>query len=143
MPKKKPAIETRLKGVMEQMLAKLPPNVSVDVTKLAQMGLGGVAGYTFAEPMMKQAAVLYAHAYELGKPPAMGGFGGAFGILGMLVESLLGGAGITEEEQKQIAEFKMTEEEKFAFACAVAALTPMLPDMVKGLGSVIEGVIPG
>ena len=142
MPKKKPSAEQRLKGVMEQVLAKLPPNVSVDVTKLAQMGLAGVAGYTFAEDMLKGGTMVAAYITDISGGDAdllPKGWGNLFGVGGQVLEYLLGGGTITEDEQKIIDELKLTEEQRFAFACGVAALTPLTAEIVKGIGQVVPG----
>jgi len=136
-----------IENVIEKVVDKLPSNVQVDGTKLVQMALGGTAAYVLSEPMLKQAVVAYAQFLQLGEAPALGGMGGMFGVFGIMIETFLsGGVGITEEEQEKIDAYELSDEERLAFACGIAALTPMVPDIVKGLGEVVKGigeVVPG
>jgi len=139
-----------LERVFDKLAAKLPDNINVDAAKFAQMGLAGAATYVFAEDMVKQAAIIAAEFGKLGgdaaapQPWFLGMLIG--GPIGAIIGKMIEGEGITEEEQVILDTYKLTEEQRIALACGVAALVPMTPEIIKGLGEIAKGigeVVPG
>lgn len=135
-----------LENVLDRILAKLPDNVDVDVAKLTQMGLAGTAAYIFADDVAKNTLALSAYLGDITKPEepplwfltsVIGGPVGA--AVGAIIEKLMKGLDITPEEQKILDDFKLTEEQKIGLACAVAAFTPEVGAILKGIGEIAPG----
>lgn len=156
-----------IEDVFDKLVARLPDNVNVnvDVAKLTQMALGGVAGYMFAEPVIKQGALIkmqwdtiIGQGIDIESSGMDEWWKGLFGVLGMSGAldwffsywsmGLIGGpppemAGdkpTQEELQAWLKTITLTDEQKIAFACFAAAMTPMVPEIAKGMGEITKGI---
>lgn len=161
--------------IADRFPSSFPENVNVDVAKLTQMGLAGGSAYIFADTLVSMGISglefirkLYE---ELGLTLPKGGkvpywFWGLMGggLLGALageelqqMQEVLQGVwdwitgakpseDLSDEEWEIIESFELTETQKIAIAFAVAAVFPMAPEIIKGLGDIVKGIgeiIPG